>query len=415
MLREPHFTNGCRRAAFPTTDLAGSSRFTLTIWRSSSPLLAQREPGNRMAALRRTDRGNEWWVDFRYRRKRIRKRSPVQSKRGAEQYERQLRQEFADDETHGKNPFADPPKFEEFAGEWFERYVKVRSRICWQSETRRSLNRHLIPEFGHLRLDGITTEYIDAFVARKTSAGLRPKTINNFLTILRCSLVVAHEWGYVSQVPRVRWLRVPEQPYECITPDEVERLLRACEPGFWKTLTTFIADTGVRFGEASALAWQDVDFDGTEPQARICRGASLGTIGTTKTGRIRFVPLSERICSLLRNQPRTCSLVFPRSDRDNSRALLATNTVRHLHRACDRAGIRRIGWHALRHSLATTLCQRGMPLRDVQALLGHSTILMTSRYAHASDHDVRQWIRRCWNPDSNEDGHQEDTKPNSES
>src|ERR1039457_1234458 len=112
VLRERPCTSGCRPVESHTIALAGSSRFILTTWKSSSPLFARREPGNPMAAQRRIDRHNEWWIDFRYRRKRIRKRSPVQTKRGAEQYERQLRQEFSDDEAHGKNPFAEPPTFE---------------------------------------------------------------------------------------------------------------------------------------------------------------------------------------------------------------------------------------------------------------------------------------------------------------
>ena len=54
------------------------------------------------------------------------------------------------------------------------------------------------------------------------------------------------------------------------------------------------------------------------------------------------------------------------------------------HRAADRAGIRRIGWHVARHSFASHLVMRGVPMRTVQELMGHQTIEMTMRYSHLS-------------------------------
>ena len=52
--------------------------------------------------------------------------------------------------------------------------------------------------------------------------------------------------------------------------------------------------------------------------------------------------------------------------------------------ACELAGVRRVGWHVLRHSYASHLVMRGASIAEVQSLLGHASITMTMRYAHLS-------------------------------
>jgi site-specific recombinase XerD len=67
--------------------------------------------------------------------------------------------------------------------------------------------------------------------------------------------------------------------------------------------------------------------------------------------------------------------------------------------------LRRIGWHVARHTFASHLVMRGVPIRTVQELLGHSTIEMTMRYSHLSPEacrsavevlDIREKVTLCW-------------------
>jgi integrase len=77
--------------------------------------------------------------------------------------------------------------------------------------------------------------------------------------------------------------------------------------------------------------------------------------------------------------------------------------------ALKRAGLRHIGWHALRHTFASQLVMRGAPIKAVQELLGHSTIEMTMRYSHLSPDarrdavrllDVKEPVTLCWTTSS---------------
>ncbi len=61
--------------------------------------------------------------------------------------------------------------------------------------------------------------------------------------------------------------------------------------------------------------------------------------------------------------------------------------------ACRRAGLRRIRWHDCRHSFASQLASAGVPLRQIQSYLGHSTMTMTMRYAHLAPNDGGNMVR----------------------
>ena len=120
------------------------------------------------------------------------------------------------------------------------------------------------------------------------------------------------------------------------------------------------------------------------------RAVARGIIGTPKSGKPREVPLSGdavkalKACSHLKGE-----LIFGGEGGE----MLTKNGTKHpLWRACKRAGLRLVGWHCLRHTFASHLAMRGVPLISVQQMLGHSTIEMTMRYAHLAPAVNRQAV-----------------------
>jgi len=77
---------------------------------------------------------------------------------------------------------------------------------------------------------------------------------------------------------------------------------------------------------------------------------------------------------------------------EQGRPFTATRMRSELRRICKRAGLRRIGWHVLRHSFASHLVMRGVALAVVQKLMGHSSIVVTQRYAHLAPQVVRDVV-----------------------
>ncbi|MDQ7814251.1 MAG: tyrosine-type recombinase/integrase [Patescibacteria group bacterium] len=333
-----------------------------------------------MSAIRRRDRADEWWVDFRFQGQRIRKRSPVQTRRGAEQYERCLRNDFVADVEAGRDPFAGPPPtLAEFAELWMREYSTPRNRETTVVAKRYLLDQHILRHVGQRRIDVIDSQTVDDLVAALRRSGLAPKSINNALSVLHTCLRSAARWHVIRHVPEFQWARVPEPRFRYLSKDEERALIGACRPGFWRALIVLLLQTGLRFSEAAALEWSDIDHGRATPTIRVCKGGSRGKPGPTKTGSHREVPLSPAVSSELATLARTGDLIFPTP---KGRMMDPAVTGNYLHRICARAGIAPCGWHVLRHTFATRMASANIPLPVLQKLLGHTTLKMTMRYVH---------------------------------
>jgi integrase len=270
-------------------------------------------------------------------------------------------------------------------------YAAVHNKPSEVASKTNILRRHLLPVFGARLLGSIKAQDIEHYKARKLAEGYARKSINNHLAVLSRLLKLAEEWEVLPKAPRLKLMSTQDPDFVFLDFHESEALLAAAEP-VWHGIILFGLRTGLRLGELRALRWQDLNLQGQKVIVR--RAAWKGTVGSPKGGRPREVPLSEEVLAMLRSrsQPGSASdLVFGHP----SGRMISRNEMKWpLWRACKAAGLDKIGWHTLRHSFASQLVMRGVPLKAVQELLGHRDIRTTMRYAHLSPQTRRDAVER---------------------
>lgn len=322
--------------------------------------------------------------------RRIQRVALVQTRKGALAEERQI----LEDRLHG--PKKKEVKTSEFASEWFEVYVKTNNRFSEQTNKRRMLHKHLVPSFGSLCLSEIDTALVERFKARLVASGRKPKTVNNVLACLGKMLRTADEWGYATATPRIRLLRVPDQRPDFLSEQEESRVLAAAEArgGYWLVMVLLGLHAGLRIGEILALRWCDVEFASTSNNPHgyltVRQSAWYGTVSAPKNGRERTVPLTGKLRQTLQaHRHLRGDLVVCTAD---GGILRQDDVDSGLRACCRRGGVRSFGWHLLRHTFASRLAQRGVPLPAIKELLGHSTLSMTLRYAHLAPSNLAQAV-----------------------
>ena len=326
---------------------------------------------------RRPERGNWWYTNIPWQGGRIRKRSPINNKRAAERYERQILEWLIQGLTvDGKVNLKEVPTYVTFSKEWFDTFVTTNNKPSSRQSKRVILSRHLVPFFGPMRLDEIGVREIERFKAQVVT-GRSPKTVNNILSVLRRSLTSAVEWGLIDVCPPFKWMKAPKPDFDFFVREESDRLIAAAS-GQRKAMICTGVQAGLRRGELLALRWDDVDL--VAGTLRVRRSYWRGHFTAPKNHRSREVPLTDTLRHLLTGQRHLRGeLVFCR---DDGSPLSLDQVKRWVPYACQRAGLRRVTWHVLRHSFASQLAMAGVPLRIIQELMGHQTIDMTLRYAH---------------------------------
>lgn len=257
---------------------------------------------------------------------------------------------------------------------------------------------HIVPRLGALRLDALTYAEIEDFklgLTKTQSANtkhkprlLRPKSIHNLLVHVSDMLGVACKRGLIARMPDIDWIKIPPSEFDFLDFDDAEKLITGAA-GEWRTMILVAMRTGMRMGELLGLRWVDVDLAAGRINVR--QNNVRGVVGLPKSGKPREIPLGDEVIEALgAHRHERGPLVFC----DAAGApLTAGRLAWPLKRALKRAGLREIGWHVLRHTFASHLAMRGVPLKAIQELLGHASIVTTMRYAHLAPHVARDAVR----------------------
>lgn len=342
-----------------------------------------------------TRNGDKWryrkWIQLKDgTRQRISGTPSINTKSAAEAAERTHIERALAGESSAK----EVPTLGEFAPK-FLAIAALRNKPSEVQSKEQILRKHLVPAFGHLRLDAIDFAMIQDYASAKAVDDpvaklkkLANKSINNHLAVLRRLFAVAKKRGLIAGIPEFEWLDEPKPPFDFLDFEEADRLIAKANEPEWATMIVVALKTGLRIGELMALRWEDVDL--VKGLLTVRRSVTRGIIGTPKSGKERSVPLGDMALAALKaHRHLRGELVFC----DMKGGILRWAKCEWpLDRACRRAGLRLISWHVLRHSFASHLVMRGAPLRVVQELLGHSDMTMTLRYAHLSPSVPREAV-----------------------
>lgn len=243
------------------------------------------------------------------------------------------------------------------------------------------------PRIGTVRLDRLTPAHVQTMLRDlERSAGLAPRSRLQARTVLRRALAHAQRTDLVTrnaaalaEPPKANGL-----PRDALTAEEAAAVLAAAAGHRLEALAVLALRLGMRRGELVALDWPDIDLEAGELTVRDAKTSAgrrtlplvAGTLDALRRHRAR--QRTERIA--LGPRWRAGEAVFANEpgERLTGRQALAV-----WHQWTETAGLGRRRFHASRHTCATLLLARGVPLEIVSAVLGHASLAITADvYAH---------------------------------
>jgi integrase len=279
---------------------------------------------------------------------------------------------------------------------------------------RHSINAHIRPAFGPIETEKLSRAKIEDWLEAlaRTPARLRARrgqaprhrarddstegvrrrreSANRVLTVLKAALNLAYQHGKTRS--KTAWESV--KPYRDVaaskirylTDNESKQLVDACGAPF-RYLVIGALLTGARYGELAAMRVGDFD-----------PAAGTVHIPRSKSGKPRHIFLTEEGQEFIESisvDRRPSDLLFAR---ENDAAWGNSHQVRQMREASGAAGIEpAISFHILRHTYASRLAMRGVPLNVIASQLGHSDTCMTEKhYAHLAPSYIGETIRAAF-------------------
>ena len=280
------------------------------------------------------------------------------------------------------------PTVAEVAEKYLKEHVEVRLKASTVRNVRNDLQKHIVPAFGKLALASLEPERI---VALHTARYRTPAMANQMVSTLSAMYAMAETWGIVPEGsnPCARFPKFRTgKPERFLTEAEFCRLgktLNGMEaegeirPGPAAAIRLLML-TGCRCNEILRLRWEEVDFERGELR-----------LADSKTGQ-RSVPLSPAAKRVLASRARVLGNPWVIPGRLKGRPL--RNVDRSWRKLRERAELKDVRLHDLRHSFASRALALGESLPMIGKLLGHARIQTTARYAHLAETSVSESAAR---------------------
>lgn len=265
---------------------------------------------------------------------------------------------------------------------------------------------HVMRALGDMPAAKISTRDIEAMLVAVAATGVSPRSVNRVRSVVSAvfNYGVRHRGLSINPVALADKRR-QAKPGALVfyTPEEIETIARSLEAGRHRdlrgrtrTASEELEDAqdaeavrvasycGLRLGELLALRWRDIDWTGNA--ITVSRALSVGIEGETKSGHVRRIPLSDQAAAALDRVSKR--LDFTAADEfvfcnALGRTLDGSALRRRYKRARDRAGMRPLRWHDLRHTFGSTLAASGIDLVTIKSVMGHADLKTTERYLHA--------------------------------
>jgi len=318
----------------------------------------------------------------------------------------------------GLNPDLENVTFGSLMHTWLFEVARVSVKPS-TFERYESLYRNYIKEseLYSLKISFMKSLQIQRYYNRLYQEGKNSKTIRSIHKLLRTFFNYAVKEGYINQNPcGNKKVVIPgsaeekaERKIETFTDEEIEKIKEALKGHRLRALFLLAFGTGLRQGELLGLKWPDIDFKKKElkvqrtiKQVTIIdengnrEYKTIEQIPKTKNS-IRTVPIPSSVIPVLREhramqiEEKIKAGPAYLNDIENGyvfttelgNTIDARNLIRAHKRLLKRAGVPYKNFHAIRHTYATKLFERGVPLKVVSELLGHADVSTTANiYTH---------------------------------
>ena len=309
--------------------------------------------------------------------------------------------------------------YQELATLWWESYQNT-VKPNTQGNVRKLIDNHILPIFGAYKLDKLTTPLIQSIInklADKANRGEKGAFLHyDMIHALNKRIL---QYGVTMQA-------IPSNPArDVVLPRNTQKAKRkkvkhfdnpelkkflvyldnldSCKYRYYYdvTLYKFLLATGCRINEALALSWSDIDLDNAIVHVTKTLNRYLEINSPKSKSSYRDIDIDQETVSMLKQYKlRQTKEAWKIGQRESvvfsdfiheytSIVKLKKRLLTHF----KHADVPNIGFHGFRHTHASLLLNSGIPYKELQHRLGHSTLSMTmDTYSHLSKENAKKAV-----------------------